>query len=62
MSSEPRQKAVRGQAGSWPYIPKELGGFRVGGFRVWGLGFGVWGLGFGVKGLGYRVEQRVGLP
>ena len=30
-------------------------GFRVLGFRVWGLGFRVWGLGFGVEGLGFRV-------
>ena len=30
-------------------------GFRVQGFRVWGLGFGVWGLGFRVWGLGFRV-------
>ena len=30
-------------------------GFRVLGFRVWGLGFGVWGLGFRVWGLVFRV-------
>ena len=32
-------------------------GFRVQGlgFGVWGLGFGVWGLGFGVWGLGFGV-------
>ena len=35
-------------------------GFRVLGFRVWGLRFKVWGLGFRV--LGFRVQGGQGCP
>ena len=33
-----------------PEVKQKLGGFRVEGFRIWGLGFRIWGLGF--RGLG----------